>query len=342
MPALSKREAERRKEKARKAAKKKDPEMDTSEDPNVDDFKALDKKEKKERAKEKKSVNPHKEAKKSKSPHERSGKKDPNTKPAVGKSRFPAARKVTSPSHPEPLDTIRKKKKSAVDDFKALDKKEKKERAKEASTLFDDYSSAKSYSIKSGDSLSKIAKKHGTTVAILMAANNIKDANKIKAGASLKIPTASTLSTKNPYKGYTPKPVAKKKKTKTTKEKKSVSPHKEAKKSKSPHEKSAKKDPVMEESVDINAGKRRTNAFKAEEPSKSRKAKKSKKYILDEIFKSLSFAEGGKVGASDMSAKKMASSPDKKKKVPQYYKGGGMVKKGKMYAYGGRVAKYKG
>ena len=50
---------------------------------------------------------------------------------------------------------------------------------------------------------------------------------------------------------------------------------------------------------------------------------------------------GGMVGASDMSAKKMAS-PAKKKKMPQYYMGGGMIKKGKMYAYGGRVAKYKG
>ena len=52
--------------------------------------------------------------------------------------------------------------------------------------------------------------------------------------------------------------------------------------------------------------------------------------------------KGGMVGDSDMSAKKMTSSFDKKKKMPQYYMGGGMVKKGKMYAYGGRVAKYKG
>ena len=45
------------------------------------------------------------------------------------------------------------------------------------------------------------------------------------------------------------------------------------------------------------------------------------------------------IGASDMSAKK-TSSP-KKKQMPQYYMGGGMAKKGKMYSYGGRVAKYK-
>ena len=49
--------------------------------------------------------------------------------------------------------------------------------------------------------------------------------------------------------------------------------------------------------------------------------------------------DGGMIGASDMSAKK-TSSP-KKKQMPQYYMGGGMAKKSKMYSYGGRVAKYK-
>ena len=48
---------------------------------------------------------------------------------------------------------------------------------------------------------------------------------------------------------------------------------------------------------------------------------------------------GGMVGKADMSAKK--TSAPKKKKMPQYYKGGGMIKKNKPYAYGGRVAKYK-
>ena len=48
---------------------------------------------------------------------------------------------------------------------------------------------------------------------------------------------------------------------------------------------------------------------------------------------------GGMIGASDMSAKK--TSAPKKKKMPQYYMGGGTIKKGKPYAYGGRVAKYK-
>ena len=45
------------------------------------------------------------------------------------------------------------------------------------------------YKIRSGDTLSQIAKAKGTTVGAIMAANpNIKDANKIRAGAALTIP----------------------------------------------------------------------------------------------------------------------------------------------------------
>ena len=51
---------------------------------------------------------------------------------------------------------------------------------------------------------------------------------------------------------------------------------------------------------------------------------------------------GGMIGQSDMSAKRVAAPKKNKKKIPQYYKGGGMIKAGKKYAYGGRVAKYKG
>ena len=50
--------------------------------------------------------------------------------------------------------------------------------------------------------------------------------------------------------------------------------------------------------------------------------------------------EDNEVGEGAMSAKKVAA-PKAKKKIPQYYKGGGMIKAGKNYAYGGRVAKYK-
>jgi len=47
-----------------------------------------------------------------------------------------------------------------------------------------------SYKIKSGDTLSAIAKRRGTTVAQIMKANpSIKDKNKIFAGKSLKLPS---------------------------------------------------------------------------------------------------------------------------------------------------------
>lgn len=44
------------------------------------------------------------------------------------------------------------------------------------------------YVIKSGDNLSAIAKRYGTTVKALQEANNIADVNKISAGRTLKIP----------------------------------------------------------------------------------------------------------------------------------------------------------
>lgn len=46
------------------------------------------------------------------------------------------------------------------------------------------------YTIKSGDTLTAIARKYGTTVSALVAANGIADPNKIYAGSSLKIPTS--------------------------------------------------------------------------------------------------------------------------------------------------------
>lgn len=44
------------------------------------------------------------------------------------------------------------------------------------------------YTIKAGDTLSKIAKKYKTTVSALVEANGIKDKNKIYAGQTIKIP----------------------------------------------------------------------------------------------------------------------------------------------------------
>ena len=62
-------------------------------------------------------------------------------------------------------------------------------------------------------------------------------------------------------------------------------------------------------------------------------------YGVTGIPKGGSVKDGGMIGKADMSAKK--TSEPKKKKMPQYYKGGGMIKKNKPYAYGGRIAKYK-
>lgn len=53
-------------------------------------------------------------------------------------------------------------------------------------------SSSRTARVKSGDTLSKIAKDNNTTVAALKAANNIADVNKIQAGASLVIPGSSS------------------------------------------------------------------------------------------------------------------------------------------------------
>lgn len=50
------------------------------------------------------------------------------------------------------------------------------------------------YTVKSGDTLSEIASKHGTTTAKLQSLNNISNPNKIKVGQKIKIPSKSTSS----------------------------------------------------------------------------------------------------------------------------------------------------
>ncbi len=53
------------------------------------------------------------------------------------------------------------------------------------------------YTVVGGDNLTKIAAKFKTTIAKIVAANNIKDANKIWAGQVLKIPSASASASSN-------------------------------------------------------------------------------------------------------------------------------------------------
>ena len=63
-----------------------------------------------------------------------------------------------------------------------------------------------SFKIKAGDTLSDIAKQQGTTVKAIVAANpSIENANMIKAGQTIKIP--SNTRTRNPYRGMTSKEI---------------------------------------------------------------------------------------------------------------------------------------
>ena len=82
-------------------------------------------------------------------------------------------------------------------------------------------------------------------------------------------------------------------------------------------------------------------------PAGKMRARQAKEYMTEkdvqvskakDVHPGTGQQSGGMIGQSDMTAKKVTV-PKAKKKIPQYYKGGGKVKKN--YAYGGRVAKYK-
>lgn len=82
--------------------------------------------------------------------------------------------------------TSAKQSKKKHDDTKAT--KSKKERA----------AKTKNYKVKSGDSLEKIARKHGTTVEALREANGMsKGQSRINIGQSIKIPTKGTSVSKS-------------------------------------------------------------------------------------------------------------------------------------------------
>lgn len=61
------------------------------------------------------------------------------------------------------------------------------------------------YTVKSGDTLSHIAKRHGTTVNRLTTLNNIKDANFIRVGQKIKLPGGSSKKTSSGKRYYTVK-----------------------------------------------------------------------------------------------------------------------------------------
>mgnify|MGYP003680069202 CR=1 FL=1 len=85
--------------------------------------------------------------------------------------------------------------------FKGLNKPKSNDKPKPAAV-------SKSYKIKSGDTLSAIAAKNGTTVAALKKLNNIKDVNKIRAGASLNMPKKVVSSPTSRSKKSTPTPTS--------------------------------------------------------------------------------------------------------------------------------------
>lgn len=86
----------------------------------------------------------------------------------------------------------------------AIDKAKKRRTAAKASAkkAAPKQAAGGSYKIKSGDTLSQIAKSKGTTLKAIMAANpSIKNANRIRVGQTIKIPSGDKSS--NPYKGMT-------------------------------------------------------------------------------------------------------------------------------------------
>ena len=119
-----------------------------------------------------------------------------------------------------------------------------------------------------------------------------------------------------------------------------------------PHKKALEQRTKAYSNLEMAKGKRGGSKYirasRKATPAGKMRARQGKEYITEEdqmeklgpakdFHPGTGNQSGGMIGKSDMSAKKQKA--PKKKKVPQYYKGGGKVKKN--YAYGGRVAKYK-
>jgi LysM repeat protein len=172
-----------------------------------------------------------------------------------------------------------------------------------------------SYKIKSGDTLSQIAKSRGTTVKKLMEMNpSIKNANQIRAGANIKVPPKTevskmTGSKRSPYRGMTSKEI-----TSGTMEKRSSKPKAAAKPA--TRKKPASK-PRATSTVDSPIAARAGGAMK----------------------KTKGYAKGGKMPMVMKDGKKVpAFAADGKGKMAA----GGMTKKTKGYAKGGAMKKTKG
>ena len=87
--------------------------------------------------------------------------------------------------------------------------KDENTKAKEIKKDIKEAIKSEKYKIKSGDTLSRIAKDRGVTVAQIMAANpQIKDKNKIFAGKSINIPTAKVRAVSKTSDAPSPPPRA--------------------------------------------------------------------------------------------------------------------------------------
>merc|ERR1711991_756658 len=128
---------------------------------------------------------------------------------------------------------------------------------------------------KSGDTLSQIAKKQGTTIKKIMAANpSIKNANQIKAGQSIKMPDSGVMGSvkrffgitkrdSNPYKGMSQKEMDSGKKVPKVKKDKKVYKDKimrDAEKMKKNKSSSAKKKGLFDDPVDRKTKKKKVSS----------------------------------------------------------------------------------
>lgn len=195
------------------------------------------------------------------------------------------------------------------------------------------------YKIKSGDTLSQIAKSRGTTVKKLMEMNpSIKNANQIRAGASLKVPPKTevskmTGSKRSPYRGMSSKEITsgtmRKSGSKTSGAKSGAKSG------------GAKKESAMDRFKRNKAESRKKAREEIPVAAKAGGAmKKTKGYAKGGAMKKTKgYAAGGKMPMVTKGGKKVpAFAADGKGKMM----GGGMAKKTKGYAKGGAMKKTKG
>ncbi|MDR2352826.1 MAG: C40 family peptidase [Deltaproteobacteria bacterium] len=80
--------------------------------------------------------------------------------------------------------------------YQTTQKKKKKKNNSRTQTASGSTNSERVYSVASGDTLVDVAKRHGVTTSSLVAYNQLPNANKIKPGQTLKIPSVSSEANK--------------------------------------------------------------------------------------------------------------------------------------------------